>query len=43
MKRKKDLMETQRRKLNCINCPKYGQGKVICVCIDVNNIIEGDH
>ena len=40
-KRKKELSKIQRKK-NFINRLKYAELKIICICIDVYKIFEGD-
>ena len=41
-KRKNELSEIQRKKINFINRLKYAEKKIICICIDVYKIYEDD-
>ena len=41
-KRKNELSEIQRKKINFINRLKYAEQKIICICIDVYKIYEDD-
>ena len=41
-KRKHELSEIQRKKINFINRLNYAEQKVFCICIDVYKIYEGD-
>ena len=42
IKRKHELFEIQRKKINIINRLKYAEQKSFCICIDVYKINEGD-
>ena len=42
IKRKNELSKIQRKKINFINRLKYAEQKIICICIDVYKIYEGD-
>ena len=41
-KREHELSKIQRKKMNFINRLKYAEQKVLCICIDVYKIYEGD-
>ena len=42
IKRKHELSETQRKRINFINRLKYAERKLFCVCKDVNKIYGRD-
>ena len=42
IKRKHELSNIQRKKINFINRLKYAEQKIFCICVDVNNIYDGD-
>ena len=42
MKRKHELSKIQRKKINFINRLKNAEIKIICICVDVYKIYEGD-
>ena len=42
IKRKNKLSKIQRKKINFINRLKYAKQKIICICIDVYKIYEGN-
>ena len=42
IKRKNELSKIQRKKINFINRLKYAEQKIICICIEVYKIYEGD-
>ena len=42
IKRKHELSEIQRKKINFINRLKYAEVKIFSICVDVYKIFEGD-
>ena len=42
LKRKHELTNFQRKKINFINRSKYAELKIFCICVDVYKIYEGN-
>ena len=42
IKRKHQLSKIQRRKISLINRLKYAEQKIVCICVDVYRIYEGN-
>ena len=43
IKRKHELSKKQRKKINFINRLKYAEQKIVCFCIDVYKVYEGNY